>query len=130
MRKTLPVILMVILAAVLALMLGNTKKANEDAQASPSQAAVATSPEVKGAQAIPYDGVEGKNALDILREKHQVTAENSSYGAFVKAIDGIYGDSSHFWAFYVNNQLSPIGADSYNTKNSDKIEWKFEEIKK
>ena len=36
------------------------------------------------------------------------------------------GDMSHYWAFYVNGQLSMEGADKIYVQDNDLIEWKFE----
>ena|SRR3989338_7588983 len=79
---------------------------------------------------IRYQGVEGKNALELLKSNYTVqTKEFSGLGEFVVSINGIEPDSQHFWSFYVNGQQSQVGADQYMTKNGDKIEWKLEEIK-
>jgi hypothetical protein len=79
---------------------------------------------------VMYQGVEGKNALELLKQNHRVeTQEFASIGEFVKSIDGVAPDSTHFWAFYLNGQQAQVGAGAYMTKNSDVIEWKLEEIK-
>jgi hypothetical protein len=78
---------------------------------------------------IQYPGQDGKNALELLKSSHRVETQNfSGVGEFVKSIDGVEPDSSHFWALYVNGQQSQVGADSYITKSSDNIEWKLEKI--
>jgi hypothetical protein len=79
---------------------------------------------------ISYRGESGKNALEILKEKHEVkTQEFSGIGEFVTAIDGVEADSkTNFWSFYVNGRQSPLGASQYQTKPSDSIEWKLETI--
>lgn len=78
---------------------------------------------------VSYQGVEGKNALELLKQLHQV--ETKSYeglGELVTSINGVTADYSHFWAFYVNEQQSQVGAGSYSTKATDTITWKLEEI--
>jgi hypothetical protein len=44
----------------------------------------------------------------------------------ITGIDGVLADSSHYWAFYINDKLAERGADQVVTKNGDKIEWKME----
>lgn len=74
-------------------------------------------------------GVEGKTALEILKEKTKV--ETKSYGdlgEFVLGIDGVFGDTKNFWAFYVNGKKASVGAGSYQTQAGDMIEWKLEQV--
>lgn len=84
---------------------------------------------VPGSQ-VAYRGVDGKNALEVLKATHVVeTKDYGDLGAFVTSIDGVEPDSKHFWAFYVDGQLAQVSASTYVTKNSEVIEWKLEEIK-
>lgn len=75
---------------------------------------------------ISYVGVEGKNALDLLKAGHQVEVKHYDFGDQVIAIDGVAPDNTHFWAFYVNDKLSDVGAGAYQTKNGDQIAWKLD----
>ncbi|MDP4001321.1 MAG: DUF4430 domain-containing protein [bacterium] len=78
---------------------------------------------------ITYQGVEGRNALDLLKETHNIeTQEFSGIGEFVNSIGGIEPDSSHFWGFYINGQQAQVGASQYETSSGDVIEWKLEKI--
>lgn len=80
-------------------------------------------------QAITYDGQDGKTALDLLKTNYQVeTQDYSGIGEFVKSINGISPDKDHFWAFYVNGASSNVGASQYQSKSTDKIEWKLDAI--
>lgn len=76
---------------------------------------------------ITYQGVEGKNALELLKASHQV--ETTQYGEdeFVTSIDGVKGDDTHFWLYSVNGQPAEVAADNYQTKNTDTITWKYEQ---
>lgn len=81
-------------------------------------------------QSILYSGIEGRSALELLKEKYPVKTKNyDGIGEFVESINGKTPDANHFWAFYVNGQSSSIGAGQYITKAGDSIEWKLEEIK-
>ncbi len=78
---------------------------------------------------IQYQGIEGKNAFELLKAKNQVVSKESSFGAFVSEINGIKNTDKEFWMFYVNGELAKVAADKYITKNTDKIEWRFEAMK-
>ncbi len=78
---------------------------------------------------INYDGQDGKNALELLQASHNVEVKHYSFGDLVLGIDGIAPDSTHFWAMYVNDQFSQVGAAAYQTKSSDKIRWQIDEVK-
>ena len=70
---------------------------------------------------VEYQGLDGKNAMEILKSTHQVEVKSFSFGEMVEAIDGVKPDDKHFWAMYVNGAFSQVGADQYITKNSDHI---------
>ena len=85
---------------------------------------------IEQADQISYQGQEGKNALELLKQKYPVEVKSfSGVGEFVDAINGVKPDEKHFWSFYVNGAQSNTGASTYITKSSDVIEWKLEEIK-
>lgn len=77
---------------------------------------------------INYDGQDGKTALDLLKTSHEVKSEESSIGSFVTAIDADANTNDTYWMFYVNDELAPVGADQYQSKSTDKIEWRFEKL--
>lgn len=77
---------------------------------------------------IGYAGVEGKNALELLQASHQVEVKHYDFGDQVIAIDGVAPDSTHFWAFYVNDKLADVGAGGYQTKDGDRITWKLDAL--
>lgn len=85
-------------------------------------------PAVASVQTFTYEGVDGKTALDLLKEKADAQVQESSIGSFVTSINGTENTSEQFWMFYVNGELAPMGADQYQTKNGDQIEWRFESI--
>jgi hypothetical protein len=78
---------------------------------------------------ISYQGVEGKNALELLRVSHDVETQKFDFGELVTSIDGQASDpSANFWAFYVNGEMAQVGAGDYQTKSSDRIEWKLDSL--
>ncbi len=85
-------------------------------------------PAVESVQTFVYEGVEGKTALELLKEKADIQAQESSIGSFVTSINGTENTSEQFWMYYVNGEQALVGADQYQTKNGDQIEWRFESI--
>lgn len=78
---------------------------------------------------VNYQGVEGQNALELLKQTHKVqTKTYEGLGELVTGIDGVTPDTKHFWAFYVNGEQSQVGAGSYTAKAADKLMWKLEKI--
>jgi len=73
---------------------------------------------------IIYQGKEGVDALTLLKENAEVIEENG----FVQSINGYQAseEGQEYWAFYLNGQLSQIGANQYITKDGDEIVWKIE----
>lgn len=74
-----------------------------------------------------YPGKNGKTAQDLLiaSTKGKVTFDQSG---MVSGINNRVADPQkhEYWAFYVNGKMSNVGASSYVTKDTDKIEWKIE----
>lgn len=90
--------------------------------------ATANSGKVAAVQSFKYDGVDGKTALELLKEKATVNTQDSSIGTFVLSINGVANTDTYYWMFYVNGELSSVGADQYVTKAGDKIEWRYEAV--
>jgi len=77
---------------------------------------------------VSYDGVDNKNALELLKVDHKVETQDSDAGSFVTSIDGIANTDDTFWMFYVGGELASTGASDYSTKNGEKIEWRYEKF--
>jgi hypothetical protein len=74
---------------------------------------------------LAYQGQTGRNALEILKEEAVAQTKQSSYGEFVTSINGNDGGGKQYWILYVNGVESSVGAGSYVTQGTDKIEWKL-----
>ncbi|OGD60870.1 hypothetical protein A3A71_03095 [Candidatus Berkelbacteria bacterium RIFCSPLOWO2_01_FULL_50_28] len=74
---------------------------------------------------ISYQGIAGKNALEILKSNHNVETKKFSFGEMVQSIDGVKAPTTHFWSFNVNGKMAEVGAGDYQTKSSDRITWKL-----
>ena len=86
-------------------------------------------PQMVPTSTVEYQGQDGKTALDLLQGTHQVDVKHYSFGDMVTGIDGLTADAKHFWAMYVNDQFSQVGASALVTKTTDKIKWQIEEVK-
>lgn len=75
---------------------------------------------------VKYQGVEGQNALDLLKRYAQVGTKHYSFGDLVTSINGTEGNGPKYWSFYINSTLSEVGAGAYVTKKTDIIEWKLQ----
>ena len=74
---------------------------------------------------IAYNGEDGKTALEILKSRAQVRTSTSSLGELVEEINGVKGNDHEHLLFFVNGQMSKVGAGGYVTKAADRIEWKL-----
>lgn len=77
---------------------------------------------------ISYKGVEGNNALELLKSTHQVETQKFSFGEMVSSIDGVASPATHFWAFEINGVLAEVGAGDYQTKSDDTLSWKLQKL--
>ena len=75
---------------------------------------------------VKYQGIGGQNALDLLKKYAKVETKHYSFGDLVTSINGTEGSGPKYWSFYINSQLSEVGAGSYVTKKTDTIEWKLQ----
>jgi hypothetical protein len=74
-----------------------------------------------------YMGKKGLSALTELKQVARITTENSSYGEFVTAINGVSGGTNgNYWDYYVNGKLASVGAGAYILAGGEKVEWKLE----
>lgn len=116
---------LILLGIVIALALYIWKPAPQNQP--PQDAQVTASPTAIGRKVISYDGIEGKTALELLKSSHETVTKTSSYGEYVESIDGIAGGvEGRYWIVYVDGAMSSIGAAELQTKDGQKIEWKFE----
>lgn len=92
------------------------------------QAAISSTSQVIPAKTISFQGEAGKSVFAVLKENHQVESQSTSAGAFVTAIDGTANTDTNFWLYYVNGQAGTVASDQYQTKTTDKVEWRYEAL--
>ncbi|PIP51577.1 hypothetical protein COZ61_00045 [Candidatus Berkelbacteria bacterium CG_4_8_14_3_um_filter_33_6] len=79
---------------------------------------------------ISYDGRDGIDVLTLLREKATIETQDfgEDLGEYVLSIDSKGAQKDYFWVYYVNGVKADSAASKNITKNSDKIEWKYEKF--
>jgi hypothetical protein len=86
--------------------------------------------ETKAVEPIVYEvQADESNAFELLKDSQEIEFKEYDFGVFVESINGIAGDSKHFWALYVNNEKSLTGADQTTVNKGDTVEWRYEEVK-
>ncbi len=79
-------------------------------------------------ETVTYNGRDGQTALEVLRSLTTVETEDSDFGEFVVAINGVQADTDkEFWAFYVNGEQANEGAGTYESSDGDELQWRLEE---
>lgn len=131
MKKVLSIILALIImisAVFLLTSCGDAKTTNGNAVSDVSTSASAESIKVgEGATSFEFkvvhtDGSEKKYLVstdkttvgDALYECGLIDGEESTYGLYVKIVDGKtldYDKDGKYWAFYVDGEMSPVGVD-------------------
>ncbi|KKP89188.1 MAG: hypothetical protein UR93_C0001G0020 [Berkelbacteria bacterium GW2011_GWA2_35_9] len=81
-------------------------------------------------ESISYDGRDGIDVLTLLREKAEIETQDfgEDLGEYVLSINGKGAQEDYFWVYYVNGVKSDSTASKNITKNSDKVEWKYEKF--
>lgn len=71
----------------------------------------------------------GQTAFALLLESvPNVKYKQYDFGFFIESINDLTGNDSNFWAFYLNGEKSPTGADSVVLNAGEVIEFKYEKI--
>lgn len=122
-------------AVVLLLIIGGVwwVQGRDDVNESANQPATSrltdSAPDSNASTTISYEGVAGRSALDLLKENYTVETKKYDFGELVTSINGTAAvEGENFWEFLVNGEQATVGADQYETKSGDKIEWRLTEI--
>lgn len=83
-----------------------------------------------GGKVTTYESVAAKTAFELLEK---VTVENDitmdvkkyDFGMLVNSIDGRENSKDLAWIYYVNGKSADVGADKYELKEGDKVEWRY-----
>ncbi len=69
------------------------------------------------------------NAFQLLQAAlgtDQVGFEETQYGKMITSIKGIKAEGTNYWAFYVDGTMASVGAESYQLKNGNQINFQLE----
>ncbi len=75
---------------------------------------------------LSYQGIQGQNALALLKKHAAVLTKHYSFGDMVTSINGVKGSGPKYWTFYINGKMASVGAGSYTTKSTDTLAWKLQ----
>lgn len=71
----------------------------------------------------------GQVAMDLLTASETVeTVDYGTAGLFVQSINGIEGDNTAYWAFYVNGDYAKLGASQTKLQKGDTIKFVYETV--
>jgi hypothetical protein len=70
----------------------------------------------------------GQTAFDLLQASADVKFQQYDFGVFITEINGVAGDTQHFWALYVNDQMSQTGADQTVLEPGDVVEFHYDKM--
>ena len=71
---------------------------------------------------------DGQTAFELLGSQATVAFKQYDFGVFIESINGLAGDEKHFWALYIDDKQSQVGADQLVLQKGDRIEFRYEEI--
>jgi hypothetical protein len=71
---------------------------------------------------------DGQTAFELLGSQATVAFKQYDFGVFIESINGLAGDEKHFWALYIDDEQSQVGADQLVLQKGDRIEFRYEEI--
>ena len=94
--------------------------------ANSSQASVTRVTSNEDGTVVTYQGVEGQDAISLLKAGAEVVTEDSTLGEYVVAINGVSQTDTEYWLFYVDGQAVPERAADYVSRGGETIEWRLE----
>lgn len=69
---------------------------------------------------------EGSTALDVLQAAGlELDAEQSEYGMFVNAVNGLANEGMKGWTYTVNGEQPQVSADQTYLEDGDAVEWSY-----
>lgn len=86
--------------------------------------------ETKAEDTITYTATNEGTALEqLMAINDTVIVEESEFGKFVDSINGLKGGTDgKYWSFYIDGELSSVGADGFTPEGGELIEWKFQAL--
>ena len=85
-----------------------------------------------GETVVEFSSKEALTALELLRKgvednQMEVVVKEYDFGSLVESIKGMENTEEKAWIYYVNGESGTVGADQYELKDGDVIEWRYTE---
>lgn len=67
--------------------------------------------------------------MDKLRSEEKINFKDKTYlgmGKFIEEINGIRGDGTRYWVYYVNGKKAMVGVSNYKINPGDVVSWRYE----
>lgn len=116
-------------AIIITGVIGLNHQPKSDTAAPGTRTSVSPQATPSAATQLHYQGEDGKTALELLKAKDpSAVTKGEGANAFVTTVGGYTASEAkkEFWALYVNDKMSDMGAGSYITKSTDRIVWKIQ----
>ncbi len=130
-KKTLSLFSAVVVASVVFTACSSLRPSTQSSPSPTPSTVITPSPEVSKKKTS-YEftaSVSGQVALDLLQSNAQIeTKDYGKAGKFVISINGLAGDNSAYWAFYLNGKYAEKGASQTILKKGDTIKFVYEAV--
>lgn len=118
------IIALIVAAAIIGVVIFKKSQA-DNKSVTTTEAPVAVEPETIDLKTVNLIGVDGKSAMDLLKDNTKVEYTDSATGVFITSINGIVNSNKEFWMYSVNGVDATVAADKYITKSGDQIKWEY-----
>lgn len=70
----------------------------------------------------------GSTALDAFSKAAQLNyTVHPVYGTFITGVNGVEQNGTHFWQYYVDGELAPVGVDAFKITKDSTLEFRLEQ---
>lgn len=95
----------------------------KESKPSPADAEPPATP--KDSVTIEIVATDSLDVLTLVRSQHDVTAKQSSMGAFVSGIDSTFSGGDCYWLFSINSEMAQTACDQLLVGPGDTVRWHF-----
>lgn len=116
-----------LIAVAYALFALGQKGAEVPAVALPEGTSVQVTLALDGMESANYSVPAGTTVFELMRGKMPIAyKEYAGLGALITCINTRCQNSTHYWQYYVNGGLAPVGVSFYKIEQPIRIEWRLE----
>lgn len=83
---------------------------------------------------LSFTATEESSVYELMKEmraKGEITFTEKNYaglGKFIDSINGLEGNGTQTWIYYVNGKKAAVGVSNYQLKPGDVVSWKYEKV--